>query len=107
MKRISSKFAYLLIAAAMSLSPGIVLDHANAAPPRVKGVSCSYYNAPRGTWVGYFDGLKESPIISFGDRYYPVTILRCFKTQADCKAWKYWVQTDYPTAIRTVWCRKK
>jgi hypothetical protein len=100
-------FFNTLILCSLLIAPVVTLDDASAAPPRVKGQSCSYPKAPRGTWVGYFDGLKESPIISFGDRYYPVTILRCFKTQADCKAWKYWAQTDYPTAIRTAWCRKK
>jgi hypothetical protein len=89
-------------------SSGLVMpQNVFAAPKRVEGRSCSFYRAAPGTWLGYFDGVKESPIISFGDRYYPVTIVRCFKTRADCKAWKYWVQTDYPIAPRAAWCRKK
>ncbi len=107
MQRILPKALNILIAGAILFSPVLLPSAAEAAPPRVKGVSCSYHKASAGTWIGYFDGVKESPIISFGDRYYPVTLLRCFKSLADCKAWKYWAQTDYPIAIRTAWCRKK
>jgi hypothetical protein len=107
MRWISQYSLNAAIAVALLFSSAFAPKVADAAPPRVEGFSCSYGKAPRGTWIGYFDGIKESPIISFGERYDPVTMIRCFKTQADCKAWKYWAQTDYPTAVRTAWCRKK
>ncbi|MGL4490570.1 MAG: hypothetical protein ACRCU5_14120 [Rhizobiaceae bacterium] len=97
----------IFIASAFLVSALLPINAAVAAPKRVAGFSCSFQRAPPGTWIGYFQGVKESPIISFGDRYYPVSILRCFNTRADCNAWKYWVQTDYPIAVRTASCKRK
>ena len=96
-----------LIATAIFLLPMAWTNVVSAAPKRVEGVSCRYFKASQGTWIGHFEGLKESPMISKGDQYYPVSILRCFKSQADCKAWKYWVQTDYPIAPRVASCKRK
>jgi hypothetical protein len=107
MHRTLQKALNTLIVTAILVAPLTLPTTSQAAPPRVKGMSCGYQKIPRGTWIGYFDGVKESAIISFGDQYSPVTLRRCFKSQADCKAWKYWVQTDYPVAIRAAWCRQK
>jgi hypothetical protein len=87
-----------------ALIPPVVTE---AAPKRVKGYYCES-PLPSGTWVGYFSGVRPDPIISFGDdRYIPVSRRACFSTKADCVAWKYWMQTDYPQQVRAAWCRRK
>lgn len=103
MKRISTVF---LVSAALvtALFP---MTTAQAAPERVDGFYCES-PLPAGTWMGYFDGLREDPIISNGDdSYQPVTRRLCFASKADCVAWKYWMQTDYPTGVRSTWCKRK
>jgi hypothetical protein len=97
----------LAVAAISALAGFVPPGTAEAAPKRVEGSYCES-PLPSGTWVGYFSGLKPYPIISGGDdRYVPVTRRACFSTKADCVAWKYWMQTDYPQQVRTAWCRRK
>ncbi len=36
-----------------------------------------------------------------------VTLWRCFRTKAQCVAWKYWAQTDYDRGPNVTWCRRK
>ncbi len=97
----------ILLLAGLIAGTGLVpVQPASAAPPRLEGKTCPF-KVPPGTWVGYFDGYRESPFITREDSYWPVTRLRCFKTRADCIAWKYWIQTDFPAGTRTTWCRLK
>jgi hypothetical protein len=102
------KTSFSIAAAATFAFAGLVPTvTAEAAPKRVNGYYCES-PLPSGTWVGYFSGVKPYPIISGGDdRYVPVTRRACFSTKADCVAWKYWMQTDYPHQVPTAWCRRK
>lgn len=98
----------LLLALALSVSAPAFLSPASAAPKRVDGLRCNSANAANAAWVGFFSGYRADPIISNGDdRRINITVWRCFKTKADCTAWKYWMQTDYLAGGQTTWCRRK
>jgi hypothetical protein len=92
-----------LLIASLSFLPVQAL----AAPPRVDGHACHFPNVKRGTWVGFFDGAKSVTRFDGEDGREHVTFWRCFNTAAECKAWKYWVQTDYRAGPQVTWCRKK
>lgn len=97
---------FIVLAAAIALVP-ISAAPAQTAPKRVEGKAC-YFPVRPGTWVGFFDGGYEETGFNGHDYIRQVTIWRCFKTKADCTAWKYWVQTDYyGPASQTTWCRRK
>ncbi len=98
----------LLLALAVTVSAPAFVASAGAAPKRVEGLRCNSANASNTNWVGFFSGYRADPIISNGDdRRINITAQRCFKTKADCTAWKYWMQTDYLAGGQTTWCRKR
>lgn len=93
---------------AISLIAGFgTAESAYAAPKRVEGRLCHFPNVAKGTWVGFFDGYQEITRWNGEDGRASVTVWRCFKTKADCTAWKYWMQTDYRAGPQLTWCRKK
>ena len=97
-----------LAAITLVLSPVMAPSEALAAPPRVKGERCYFPNVERGTWVGFFDGYEnDTDVFTLRDINRHVTSWRCFKSKADCTAWKYWMQTDYSAGPKLTWCRKK
>ncbi len=78
---------------------------AQAAPPRVTAYSCSDLAAtvgPGNVWQTWFRGSRK-PL--FGPRETTVAS-PCFRTQAACKAWLYWAQTDWPLVNTFRVCRK-
>lgn len=92
-----------LFAAAMTLAMPPLAEA--APPPRVKGLNCrtlakqipasSMWTATfRGNRIGHFD-IRESTFQ-----------VKCFKSQADCKAWVYWIQSDWPLENQVKRCRK-
>jgi hypothetical protein len=96
-------FAAALIIALPALLPAVP---AAAAPPRVRGEAC-YFPVEPGIWVGFFDGGKLETAWNGRDHIRHVTFWRCFDTKAQCTAWKYWVQTDFPDGPNLTWCRRK
>ena len=98
----------LLFALVLCVSAPVFVSPVSAAPKRVDGLRCNSASAANAKWVGFFSGYKADPIISNrDDRRINVTAWRCFKTKADCTAWKYWMQTDYLAGGQTTWCRRK
>lgn len=94
-------------AASLGFAPVLTPLEAVAAPPRLKGERCHFPNVQPGTWVGFFDGYEESiSLFTLRDIERHVTVWRCFKSKADCTAWKYWMQTDYDAGPKVTWCRK-
>lgn len=81
------------IAAASILSAATIpVDAAN--PPRVQGQSCSKLKAAIGksnVWSTSFVGQRKGPF----DRIESYQAAPCFRSQADCKAWLYWAQSDW------------
>ena len=102
MKPLPSIFAALTLTFA-ALLPSV---SASAAPPRIEGERC-YFPVAKGTWVGFFDGGYEETNFTGRDVRRQVTIWRCFRTKAQCVAWKYWAQTDYDRGPQVTWCRRK
>jgi hypothetical protein len=97
----------LLLGVAFVASSWIAVP-AHAAPKRVNGNYCHFPNVKSGTYVGFFDGYGEAfDVFRLRDTRDQITVWRCFKTKADCNAWKYWMQTDYAAGPRVTWCRKK
>ncbi len=94
---------FLGLAALLALS---VPHSAEAAPPpRVSAFACGYLAAtvgPSHVWQTWFRGSRKE---LFGPprRYVAAP---CFKTQAACKAWLYWAQTDWPMVNTFKPCRK-
>ena len=87
--------AHLAIAAALALTFPVLFLPANAAtPPRVNGYACKALTAsmPAGSiWSAAFFGSRIGPF----DRRERTHQVRCFKTDASCKAWLYWMQSDW------------
>jgi hypothetical protein len=94
------------LTAAFALAALVPPLPAIAAPPRVKGELC-YFPVEPGTWVGFFDGGKRQTAWNGREYTHQVTFWRCFRTKAQCTAWKYWVQTDFPDGPNLTWCRRK
>jgi len=95
-----------LAAAAALFGIGAMIETAEAAPPpRVPAYNCGYLvqtQGPAKVWQTWFRGYRET---LFGpDNYYTAT--PCFTSQANCKAWLYWAQTDWPKRNNFKPCRK-
>ncbi|MGB8819180.1 MAG: hypothetical protein WCC66_14790 [Rhizobiaceae bacterium] len=81
---------------------------AEAAPKRVSGERCAFPRVSQGTWVGFFDGYEAATdVFTLRDSRRHITVWRCFRTKANCTAWKYWMQTDYRAGPQLTWCRRK
>lgn len=79
--------------------------HAQAAPPRVAAYQCGALAAsigPHNMWQTSFRGGRK-PLFGPVEWYFATP---CFKTQAACKAWLYWAQTDWPKVNTFTPCRK-
>ena len=96
----------VIAALSISLTTLLAPSPLFAAPPRVEGERC-YFPVEKGTWVGFFDGGYADTGWNGRDIIRQVTIWRCFRTKANCVAWKYWVQTDYDKGPNVTWCRRK
>ena len=98
----------LAVIALLSAVPVIAPVSSFSAPARVEGARCHFPSVAKGTWVGYFDGAEEAfDLFKMKDSKRHITVWRCFRTKADCTAWKYWMQTDYRAGPQLTWCRKK
>ncbi len=78
---------------------------ASAAPPRVSAYSCGYLAStigPSHVWRTWFRGSRRQ-LFGRPDWY---VASPCFKTQAACKAWLYWAQTDWPMRSTFTPCRR-
>jgi len=89
----------LAAALAMALAAATTIPLATtaeaAAPPRVEGYHCPTLAAmegPANVWHTWFRGQKEDLF----DRIDRFVASPCFRTEAECKAWLYWAQTDWP-----------
>ena len=84
------------IAATLTMMAGAFSLPASAAqPPRVPGYDCRALGAqvgPGNVWQTVFTGWRED---IFGRRE-DLRVAPCFASQADCNAWLYWAQTDWP-----------
>ena len=95
-------FGFLGLAALLMLGAP---HAANAAPPRVHAYSCGALASSVGShnvWRTWFTGYRHQ-LFGPPDHY---TASPCFKTQAACKAWLYWAQTDWPRQNSFRPCRK-
>ncbi|WP_157928805.1 hypothetical protein [Pararhizobium haloflavum] len=54
-------------------------------------------------WQGFYRGREESPFTQ-DDGLYEVRHYRCFRSEAECDAWLYDLQSTYVATHRT-WCR--
>jgi hypothetical protein len=96
---------FLILAA---VATGLVLpagalsgfDTVEAAPPKTQPQSC---RADDSRWFGMFQG--------FGQRglYQDVMMYEagCFRTQASCKAWLYWLRSDHGAGEKLASCKKR
>ena len=78
---------------------------AEAAPPRVEAYDCGTLAAQKGAanvWQTYFYGQRETLF----DKKESTTASPCFTTEANCKAWLYWAQTDWQKYSTFRPCRK-
>ncbi len=76
-----------------------------APPPRVSAYSCSYLAStigPRHVWQTWFRGSRKRMFMP--TEHYVAS--PCFKSQAACKAWLYWAQTDWPLVNTFRPCRR-
>ena len=90
MKTLAASLALALAVASVPLSI------AHAAPPeRVEGLHCATLAAVIGkdnVWSTWFRGYKTGLF----DNVDSFVSSPCFRKEADCKAWLYWAQTDWP-----------
>jgi len=96
------RFALALLLA-LALAP-VVPAHA-ANPPRVQPQSCRALKAEIGAknvWQTSFVGQRRGPF----DRLESYHAAPCFRTEAACKAWLYWAQTDWDRYQYFNPCRK-
>lgn len=96
-------FGFLGLAALLML--GAPHPASAAQPPRVAAESCNSLAAtigPHNVWRTWFTGSRER---LFGEPEW-YTASPCFRTQATCKAWLYWAQTDWPRQNTFRPCRK-
>lgn len=95
----------LILTAFVGLVAGAVTASA-APPPRVEGLYCTRAlkaSAPANAfWWAVFQGERKG---FFGGRE-TTRQLRCFRSQADCKAWLYWVQSDWPDLNQLRRCKR-
>jgi hypothetical protein len=97
------------LAAAATLAAGAAIapQYASAAnvPPRVQGQNCNAVAAKVGqakTWQAVYWGWRRDIF----DRHNEQSLQApCFTTQASCKAWLFWAQTDYPNEIVIHFCK--
>jgi hypothetical protein len=91
-------------AAAGFAAIGLISTAAYAQPPRVEGQNCSALIAkigPAKTWRTTFWGQRRNTF----DRYDDYSATYCFTSEKQCKAWLYWIQTDWPHRNNFVPCR--
>lgn len=93
----------------LGLAALLVLSAPHAAraapPPRVNAYDCRYLAStmgPRNVWQTWFRGSRK-PLFGPPEHYIASP---CFKTQAACKAWLYWAQTDWPRVNTFRVCRR-
>ncbi len=93
----------LVLACASALLPALPAAAAN--PPRVQPQSCSRLKAEIGAknvWHTSFVGQRQG----FFDQMESIHVAPCFRTEAACKAWLYWAQTDWDRYQYFNPCRK-
>lgn len=91
-----------MAATSVALSAPAVAQGFFGAPA---GDSCRAFQQAGGAfWQGYFRGREESPFM-LDDGLYEVREYHCFRTEAECRAWLYDVQSSHVTTSRT-WCRQ-
>jgi hypothetical protein len=75
-------------------------------PPRVHGMSCVAAAAkvgPAKTWQATYWGWRRDIFDRHNEQFLQSP---CFTTQATCKAWLYWAQTDFPNEIVIKFCKQ-
>ncbi len=77
------------------------IDTAQAAPPRVKAQSCK--NMSGSHWFGIFQAIGQRGL--FQDRM--MYEAGCFTTQANCKAWLYWLRSDHGAGEKLASCKRR
>jgi len=89
----------------------VVFGHVAAAEaqeqryPRVRAYSCGWLAdeiGPGRVWTVWFRGQRET----IRDRIERTSVRGCFRTQADCRAWLYWMQSDFPLLMNFGQCRR-
>jgi hypothetical protein len=73
--------------------------------PRVEPESCSVLSSQigrRNVWHAWFHGSQQID----QDQHRDFSAAPCFRTHADCFAWMYWAQSDYPLNQLKRFCSK-
>lgn len=68
------------------------------------GYRCTSRTAPPGTWVGWFHGQTESPMIIDNDALVSVFRVRCFDSETQCRDWVYTMQSRYSSGASRESC---
>jgi hypothetical protein len=107
MRVLSSVVAAAVVAFGMTVVPPLALAAGpyRPAPPRVEGMSCPAAFAKVGrakTWQALYWGWRRDIFDRHDEQFMQAP---CFTSQASCKAWLYWAQTDYPHQNVTKFCK--
>lgn len=73
--------------------------------PRVRAERCDVLAeriGARNVWTSSFSGQRRD-IRDWTER---ISRRGCFRTQADCRAWLYWMQSDWPLLMNFRQCRR-
>ncbi len=101
MRVLSSSLVAVAGALGVSVAPEVV---SAKTPPRVAPGNCGAVAArvgPAKTWQAVFWGRRHDLF----DHSQQTFVTACFTTQASCKAWLYWEQTDWPTPVVVRYCK--
>jgi hypothetical protein len=108
MRTMTGLVAGLAMLSGLAAAPAMVQAK---TPPRVPAYSCSALSAAIGAskvWQTQFEGNRPSPLDFFREhpRMEHYAAAPCFKTEAACKAWLYWIQSDWPLQNNYRPCRR-
>ena len=103
MRTVISVAAAVTMAIGVTSAPPIAL--AAKTPPRVQGLNCAATAAKvdrAKTWQALYWGWRRDIFDRHNEEFMQAP---CFTTQASCKAWLWWAQTDYPNEIVIHFCK--
>lgn len=96
-----------LVAFGVTMTPPLAIAAGpyRPPPPRVEGMSCAAAIAKVGrakTWQALYWGWRRDIFDRHDEEFMQAP---CFTTQASCKAWLYWAQTDFPNETQMKFCK--
>jgi len=93
-------------AAILAAFAGHAAPAAADPPPRgVQALDCRSLAAaagPANVWWTAFRGERSN----LWDQVQAYSVTACFLAEADCRAWLYWAQSDYPDRMVSTPCRR-